>query len=445
MNFLENIYEAGVIGEGGAGFPTHIKYAASPKYLLINSAECEPLLHTDKYQMELFYKEMLEAIQEGKNFLKAERAVLATKKKYKDLITLFEKEIKEKNYDIELFSMDNFYPAGDEQITIYEAFEKAVPAGGIPLQVDIVVSNIATMKSIYDAQKGIPVTEKYITVTGEVSEPKIIKVPIGITIGECIAAVGGGTLKEYMVITGGPMMGRFLTREEAEIAVVTKTTGGIILIPSDHTLVERGTKSLQAIKNETRAACIQCNFCTQYCPRYLIGHPLHPHKIMRAFGVNDVYDEVFAEAALCCECGICELFACPMNISPRIVNAFLKKELRKNGIKVEFETGPALPERENRYVPIDRLLSRLDIRKYYDKGKPSFMEVTTDKVSIPLRQHIGKSATACVKEGDFVERGQVIGEIDMKDMGARVHASITGRVTHVGDVVTIESERREEA
>lgn len=445
MNFLENIFEAGVIGEGGAGFPTHIKYAASPRYLLINGAECEPLLHTDKYQMELFYKEMLESIQEAKNFLKAERAVLATKKKYQDLIVLFEREIREKNYDIELFSMDNFYPAGDEQITIYEAFQRAVPAGGIPLQVDIVVSNIATMKSIYDAQKGLPVTEKYITVTGEVKEPKIIKVPIGITIAKCIEAVGGSTLEDYMVLTGGPMMGRFLTREEAEIAVVRKTSGGIILIPKDHTLVERGTKTLLAIKNETRAACIQCNFCTQYCPRYLIGHPLHPHKIMRAFGVNDVYDERFAEAALCCECGICELFACPMNISPRIVNSFLKKELRKNGIKVSFETGPALPERENRYVPIERLLSRLDIRKYYDRGKPSYMEVTTDKVTIPLGQHIGKPATACVAVGDFVTKGQVIGEIEMKDMGARVHASITGRVTHVDHAVTIESERREEA
>ena len=168
MSFLENIYLAGVIGEGGAGFPTHIKYAASPKYLLINGAECEPLLYTDKFQMENYYKEMLEAIQAAKVFLKAERAVLATKKRYDDLIGLFQKEIKEKNYDIEIFSMENFYPAGDEQITIYEAFQKAVPAGGIPLRVDIVVSNIATMRSIYDAQKGITVTDKYLTVTGEV-------------------------------------------------------------------------------------------------------------------------------------------------------------------------------------------------------------------------------------------------------------------------------------
>lgn len=445
MSFLDKIYEAGVIGEGGAGFPTHIKYAAKPEYLLINAAECEPLLHTDKYQMELYYKEMLEAIQEAKEFLGAKRAVLATKKKYQNFINLFEKEISEKNYDIELFPMDNLYPAGDEQIMIYEAFEKSVPAGGIPLQLNMVVSNIATMKSIYDAQRGIPVTEKFITVTGEVKEPKIIKVPIGITIGECIRAVGGSTLSNYMVLTGGPMMGRFFTPEEAEIAVVRKTSGGIIIIPKDHALVQRGTKSIQAIKNETRAACIQCNFCTQYCPRYLIGHPLHPHKIMRAFGVNDIYDERFAEALLCCECGICELFACPMNISPRIVNVFLKKELKKNGIQAKFETGPALPERENRYVPVERLLSRLDIRKYDEMGKPSYMEVTTNKVTIPLAQHIGKPATACVSEGDFVEKGQVIGEIEMKDMGARVHASITGRVIHVGDGVTIEAKRREEA
>lgn len=444
MSYLEKIYEAGVIGEGGAGFPTHIKYGAKPDYLLINAAECEPLLHTDKFQMGLYYKEMLEAIQEAKEFLGAKRAVLATKKKYQNFISLFEEEIKEKNYDIELFSMDNFYPAGDEQIMIYEAFEKSVPAGGIPLQLDMVVSNIATMKSIYDAQRGIPVTEKFITVTGEVKEPKVIKVPIGITLAQCIEAVGGCTLADYMVLTGGPMMGRFFTKEEAEIAVVRKTSGGIILIPKDHTLVQRGTKSIQAIKNETRAACIQCNFCTQYCPRYLIGHPLHPHKIMRAFGVNDIYDERFAEALLCCECGICELFACPMNISPRIVNVFLKQELKKNGITAKFETGPALAERENRYVPVDRLLSRLDIRKYDEMGKPSFMEVSTDKVTIPLAQHIGKPAIACVSEGDFVEKGQVIGDIKFSDMGARVHASIKGVVTHVGDGITIESRRGDE-
>lgn len=438
MNFLENIHKAGVIGAGGAGFPTHIKYKSSPKYFLVNGAECEPLLHTDKYQMELFYKDMLEAIQETKGFLKADRAVIATKKKYQNLIDLFQEEIREKNYDIEIFPMDNFYPAGDEQITIYEAFQKAVPAGGIPLHVDIVVSNIATMKSVYDAQKDIPVTEKYITVTGEVLKPLVLKVPVGISLAECIKAVGGSTLSRYRIITGGPMMGKFLTMEEAETAVVRKTTGGILLVPEDHALVMRGTKSIQAIKNETRAACIQCNFCTQYCPRYLIGHPLHPHKIMRAFGVNDEYDERFAEANLCCECGICELFACPMHISPRIVNVFLKQELRKKGIRGNFETGPVIPERENRFVPVDRLLSRLDIRKYHDMGKPDYMELETDRVVIPLGQYIGKPARPCVKEGDLVEKGQLIGDTDIEEMGSRVHASIRGTVVHVGHEVIIE-------
>ncbi|SDI42423.1 4Fe-4S dicluster domain-containing protein [Proteiniclasticum ruminis] len=445
MSFLENIYLAGVIGEGGAGFPAHIKYAASPKYLLINGAECEPLLYTDKFQMENYYKEMLAAIQAAKVFLKAERAVLATKKRYEDLIGLFQQEIKDKNYDIEIFSMENFYPAGDEQITIYEAFQKAVPAGGIPLHVDIVVSNIATMKSIYDAQNGIPVTDKYLTVTGEVREPKVLKVPVGMTLSEVIERAGGSTLKEYMILTGGPMMGKFVTQEEAKDVVVRKTTGGILIVPKHHALVQRGTKSLTAIKNETRAACIQCSFCTQYCPRYLIGHPLHPHKIMRAFGIHDVYDERFAEALLCCECGICELFACPMNISPRIVNVFLKQELRKNGIRMSFETGPVQPERENRYVPVDRLLSRLDIRKYYDLGKPTYMEIETDQVRIPLGQYIGKPAVPCVKVGDFVEKGALIGDLPMTDLGSRVHASITGRVTAVDDAITIVRERRENA
>lgn len=445
MTFLTNIFQAGVIGAGGAGFPTHIKYNSSPEYLLINGAECEPLLHTDKYQMEVFYKEMLEAIEEARIFLGAKKAVVATKKKYAKIIELFTREISEKNYEITLFSMDNFYPAGDEQITIYEAFQRAVPAGGIPLQVDIVVSNIATMKNIYDAQKGIPVTEKIITVTGEVAKPMLLKVPIGMSIAACIEACGGSLVEDYRIITGGPMMGKFLTKEEAESAVIRKTTGGILIVPTEHTLVQRGTKSLQAIKNETRAACIQCNFCTQYCPRYLIGHPLHPHKIMRAFGVHDVYDERFSEALLCCECGICELFACPMNISPRIVNVYLKQELRKNGIKATFETGDAFPERVHRYVPVDRLLSRLDVRKYEEKGKPSYKELTCEKVKIPLKEYIGKEATAIVKEGDFVEKGQLIGIIQEGELGSMVHTSITGVVTHVGDGILIEKEGREKA
>lgn len=442
MSFVEKIYEAGVVGAGGAGFPTHVKYKGSVKTLLINGAECEPLLHTDKFQMEHFSREILLAIVEAKEALEAERAVLALKEKYVDIVARFKGLIEETGAPVEIFTMDNFYPAGDEQITIYEAFKKAVPAGGIPLQVDVVVSNVATMKSVHDAQAGIPVTEKYVTVTGEVREPVILKVPIGITVAECIEAAGGTALSAYWVIVGGPMMGHFLTPEEADITVVRKTTGGIIVVPKDHTLVQRGTKSLQAIKNETRAACIQCTFCTEYCPRYLIGHPLHPHKIMRAFGVNDTYDARFLEANLCCECGICELFACPMAISPRIVNVFLKKELRKNGITGSFENGPVLEERAYRYVPVDRLLSRLDIRGYAEQGKLPVKDQGTDRVVIPMSQHIGKPATPVVAVGDRVKAGDLIGDIPLGELGARVHASLSGVVTMVGEAVVIETEER---
>lgn len=94
---------------------------------------------------------------------------------------------------------------------------------------------------------------------------------------------------------------------------------------------------------------------------------------------------------------------------------------------------------------MDRLLSRLDIRKYYDLGKPTYMEIETDQVRIPLGQYIGKPAVPCVKVGDFVEKGALIGDLPMTDLGSRVHASITGRVTAVDDAITIVRERRENA
>lgn len=119
----------------------------------------------------------------------------------------------------------------------------------------------------------------------------------------------GATVNDYIVIMGGPMMGKKLSKEEAEDTVITKTNGGIIVIPSNHLIQQKESISIEHMINKAKSSCIQCHYCTDMCPRFLIGHPLHPHKVMRGIALMEG-NEALKEAIICCQCGVCEMFAC---------------------------------------------------------------------------------------------------------------------------------------
>lgn len=443
MELLDQIFKAGVVGAGGAGFPTHVKLKCSVEYLLVNAAECEPLMQTDKYIMRHNAEEIIEALEVMAPLVGADKVKIAIKETYEKEINSLERAIKKLNSKVELFYLKSVYPAGDEHVIVYEVTGRVIPPGGIPLNVGAVVSNVATVLNIYDAMKGQNVTDKVVTVTGEVGNPSLLSVPIGTSVLECIKAAGCLTIKDYCVIMGGPMMGRILTSKEAFYRSITKTDGGIIVLPENHYIRARASLSLQHIINQTKSACIQCSYCTEMCPRYLMGHPLRPHKIMRAISMSqDFTEEVFKEALLCSECGICEMYACPMGISPRLVNIMVKKELRQRGIKFSTDEEIILhEERDSRQVPVSRLVQRLDLGKYSGiKFADELNIVKVNKVHIPLKQHIGKPALAIVSVGDEVVKGQLIGEIGLKDMGANVHASINGKVISVSENIVIEND-----
>lgn len=443
MELLDQIFKAGVVGAGGAGFPTHVKLKCSVEYLLVNAAECEPLMQTDKYIMRHNAEEIIEALEVMAPLVGADKVKIAIKETYEKEINSLKRAIKKLNSKVELFYLKSVYPAGDEHVIVYEVTGRVIPPGGIPLNVGAVVSNVATVLNIYDAMKGQNVTDKVVTVTGEVGNPSLLSVPIGTSVLECIKAAGCLTIKDYCVIMGGPMMGRILTSKEAFHRSITKTDGGIIVLPENHYIRARASLSLRHIINQTKSACIQCSYCTEMCPRYLMGHPLRPHKIMRAISMSqDFTEEVFKEALLCSECGICEMYACPMGISPRLVNIMVKKELRQRGIKFSTDEEIILhEERDSRQVPVSRLVQRLDLGKYSGiKFADELNIVKVNKVHIPLKQHIGKPALAIVSVGDEVVKGQLIGEIGLKDMGANVHASINGKVISVSENIVIEND-----
>ncbi|PKM51483.1 MAG: proton-conducting membrane transporter [Firmicutes bacterium HGW-Firmicutes-7] len=441
MDLLQKIYEAGVVGAGGAGFPTHIKLNCKVEYFIINAAECEPLLNTDKYIMMNKGREIISTVVEIGKLVGAKKLIIAIKgKNIKEINHL--KELNEiLGSKISLFIMGDYYPAGDEQMMVYEITGKSIPEAGIPLDVGAVVSNVGTIVSIYDAMKDKPVVDRYLTVIGEVKTPTMIKVPIGISIKECIEAAGGSTLKEYAIIIGGPMMGTIIDDHEAEKYHIKKMDGSLIIVPKDHYVVERKRKPIEKIMNETKTACIQCRYCTDLCHRYLLGHQLRPHKIMRNIGMSEHDEEIMKEALLCCECGICEIYACPMGLSPRLVNVYIKNELNKKGIRPKKGSSDIVSRDmiEYRRIPSYRLISRLDMLKYYGQPLEACKDLTTEKVTIYLKQHIGKPANSVVDVGDLVLKGQLIGKVERNDMGANIHASMEGTVLEVSDKVTIKS------
>ena len=445
MSLTEAIKQAGIVGAGGAGFPTHVKLAAKAEYFIVNAAECEPLIETDKFLMRQRAEDLIRGVELISGELGATKKYIALKAAYKTEIAILEEAIAKAKADIKLHKMDYFYPAGDEQVIVCEITGKSVPERGIPLAVGAVVDNVGTVLNIVDSLEGKPVIDKYLSVVGEVREPVMLHVSVGTPVTECVKAAHP-TLSKYAVVMGGPMMGKVYSSDE-EIAklTITKTDGNIIVLPRDHYLVGSADLAVGHMKNRARSACIQCRMCTDMCPRYQTGHNMRPHMVMRNLYREDIIESneeflrAFGDAANCSECGVCEMFACPMQLSPRKANQYIKGKLRERGIDVpKLEKPVARPERELRKVPTNRLAARLGLSKYYGRRlQDGVIELTPEEVTIPLKQHIGAPASAVVKEGDKVKKGQLIGEMAEGKLGANVHASIDGVVVKVDSNVTV--------
>ena len=435
---VEKVKNAGVVGAGGAGFPTHVKINATVDTVLVNGASCEPLLMSDPYIMEHELDIMIEGLNAVLDATGASRGVICIKGKHaKALQTIKDTVAKDTTGRLEAFELKDFYPAGDEQVLVREVTGRTVPEAGIPLQVGVVVSNTESLYNIANAMKDIPLTERYVTVTGEVGRDMVVKVPVGTIVSDLLAFAGGSKISDYRVVDGGPMMGRVLPDTDQP---VTKTTSGLIVLDPEHNVVKGKIKDPASIKRITGTICCQCTHCTDLCPRHLLGHAIAPHKLMRSLSALVADPEARKAALLCCECGACEKFACPMGLSPREVNAMIRKELMKEGIRWNGtgEEPENHPLRDVRYIPTKRLMQRLDVLKY--DTHPGMPEETfvPERVAIPLAQHIGAPAACVVKEGDRVAKGDLIGEIPEGALGARIHASIDGVVTSVeGCVVRI--------
>ncbi len=359
---VQKIKEAGVVGAGGAGFPTHVKLDCKANVVIINGAECEPLLRVDQQLMVRFPEALVAGLRLACEATGAETGIIALKAKYHDAIEALEPYVG-KYPEISITLLKNVYPAGDEQYIVREVTGRTVPEAGIPIHVGAVVINVETALNIQKAMAGDPVSDKYVTITGAVISPATFRVPIGTSLKTLLGMVGGVTLDSYEVVDGGPMMGKIC---DPETASVTKTTKGYIVLPKNHPVVLSKLKTVERSLKDAKDLCCQCNLCTDVCPRYLQGHKLRPSHMMRlaAYGTAGP-DSSATEALLCCECVLCEQ-ACLFGLQPWKVNIALKKKLREMGVSYPNPNQDPEPHpyRDLRGFPVPRLVARLDLNRF---------------------------------------------------------------------------------
>lgn len=432
---LDQLQAMGVVGMGGAGFPAHAKYRFAADTVVANGAECEPLLWSDKQLLLARADEVVAGLERAMALAEADRGILAIKEKYTEVVDAARSALRARGDPgpaIEIYLLENYYPAGDEVTLVQEVTGRTIPEAGLPLDVGVVVNNVATLAAMHRAlSAGEPVTHRLVTVTGEVRRPGVLRAPIGAPLSALLEAAGGPTCEPMALVDGGPMMGQVVEDPEAPVG---KTTSGLIVLPADHPLVRQKLEDPRAKLRVAQAACCLCAACTEVCPRNALGHRIWPDRLMRAVATGLTADtDAYLGALLCCECGLCTDFGCPLHLDPCRMNIEIKAQLRAE--KVAFPDGGATepsPFWSIKKVPIDRLVARIGVSRYFRHLERLTAPVECERVRLPLSQGVGQPARPVVRVGQRVAEGDLVAE-PAGPISAALHASIPGEVEAVSD------------
>lgn len=360
---LEQIAAAGVVGAGGGGFPTWKKLSSKADTVILNAAECEPLLHKDKELLRYDTDGVLAGLWTAMQLTGATRGIIGIKAKYIYLVESVPR-------NIAATPLDDIYPAGDEQVLTYLTTGRVIPPGSLPLAVGVVVLNVETAWNLgkisrTDDPKKQAITHKFLTVAGAVQRPCTLCVPIGTPLSVCVDAAGGVTIPDPHYVVGGAMMG---VLEPNTSAPVTKTTSGVIVLPEQSMIVQRKKWDWNRTVRVGKAACDQCSFCTELCPRNLLGHPIEPHRAMRSLGFsNQTLRADTSGTQFCCECNLCSYYSCPEGLDPRNVCRENKHRIVTENRRWEnppFRRNRPDTHFHNRQTPMSLLIRRIGLDKY---------------------------------------------------------------------------------
>lgn len=296
--FIAGIQQAGIVGMGGAAFPAHVKFSIPEglriRYLLINGAECEPYLTNDHRLMIEKPDELLRGGEIIRQKLGAEETVIGVELNKPDAIAMLESRIKP-DQKVRIVPLEVKYPQGAEKMLIKTVFGREVPAGQLPRDVEVNVSNVSTVVAIENwFHSRVPLIERVVTVSGPgMTYPANLIVPLGTPIREVLRFCGG--LKDYTheVVMGGPMMGKAISSLDAP---VVKGCSGILALTENE------------LVHKKEYPCIRCGRCLEACPYFL--NPARLARLSRARMFEEMKNYNIMD---CVECGCCT-FACPSGI-----------------------------------------------------------------------------------------------------------------------------------
>ena len=421
----------GVVGAGGAGFPSYCKLADGADTLLINAVECEPLLYTSYTLLQERIRDIIIGMRAVMEYTKIPRGLLAVKD-YR-AAKLGYSDGQELAPGVFVKYIPNVYPMGDEINLIYTATGRVVPPGQLPITRGVIVYNTETIYNIgLVVQFGQPVTKTYLTISGDIPKAYCVKVPVGMKIAEVLKIMNVEVPDTHVVIDGGPSMGTIVN---LSTDVVKKPCSGLLILPKTIPAVRSKLRTKEDNFRRAASVCCQCNRCTDLCPRHLLGYPLEPHKMVRStLSAAQADPELIKTATMCCGCDICSTLACCQEISPMQIIKEYKGILAKNRMKYVADPSEQFtpsPERQDRMVSAGKWKEMLGVAKY-DKFPPIYVEekLKATQVEVPMSQHIGAPAIPIVKVGDEVVENQMIAEA-AEGLSVPHYAPITGKVTYV--------------
>ena len=318
-SFVAAVRASGLVGLGGASFPTHIKFNPKNKdevdTFIINGAECEPFITSDHRTMLEDTQNVIDGALEIMKYLETSQGYIAIEENKPDAIALFDKMIAEQGItNLKTFKLQARYPKGAERVLIYEVTGKECPAGVLPADLGVIVSNVTSVAFFGQYLKdGIPLIKKRMTVDGDaVKTPKNIIAPIGTLIHDVIGFCGGYKTAPKKILMGGPMMGRAIFSDQMPIV---KNNNAILAFSEEQAYIPEET------------ACINCGRCHQACPFNLL-----PTGLAEAYENHDAQMLSDLQVMQCMECGSCSL-VCPARRPLAFMNKLGKGIVKEAGIK----------------------------------------------------------------------------------------------------------------
>lgn len=312
-SFLDAVRASGLVGLGGAGFPTSVKLSVKEgvtvDYLIINGAECEPYLTSDFSTMTIDGDYLVKGAELVRKYVGVKHIIIGIENNKPEAIKLLQEKTKDIP-DFEVRSLPAVYPQGGEKVLIYNMTGRIVAAGKLPLDVGCIVMNVTSLAFLAKyMETGMPLIEKCVTLDGSaIAHPGKVIAPIGTRIKDVVEAAGGYKCPAHKILMGGPMMGISVPNDEVP---VLKNTNGLLAFDEKDAVLPQESE------------CINCGRCVHACPLRLM-----PNRIAKAFKLEDVEELAALKVNLCMECGCCS-FICPAKRDLVLRNKLSKNMLAK--------------------------------------------------------------------------------------------------------------------